>query len=406
MPDDKPEERRHPRQKAISPQLRRFLGPARSVHDQPPTKPKPEPAPPPERETDEPSPAPPEFEEKIQSPSPEFADENVAESEPESEPQRRPTGTGVALAPARELSRKIEMQTVFLIIGGLFLLAGMFYVGKKFEYWKYLITSRNKPQLSSIVPDKFQGLTADELVEQALAAQRLGNWQEAAERFFAAKRKNTAYRGLLFRVGKLHYDHGEFDTADKLFEKSVAFGENVDTASFLRGLIAVGRSNFAAAERFFEAAANAEPLMPAYPYYWAEAIRRDHQPLEAIPVYERALRRFDTDQERTICNFKIRMAMIEAGQTAPLSVEIDAKQQAGPLPVDWLMTAAAIHIREGNIAEALPLIEKARNTDRANLYSLFASCTGDMFFAAASVRNPEIAQACQIQTPPTGSPPR
>jgi hypothetical protein len=92
------------------------------------------------------------------------------------------------------------------------------------------------------------------------------------------------------------------------------------------------------------------------------------------------------------------MTMVEAGEIAPLSEEIETKQRAGALSVDWLMTAAALRIREGNIAEAVPLIEKARTADYANLYSLFASCASDMFFASACEKYPEVARACGVQT--------
>lgn len=395
MPDDNPEDKQRPRPRAISAKLRRFLGPARTAHDQPESGRAPHEA------------APKLVKEEASKVTPEAGkQERSSSSLPREEPSESDYGLrgsrgGVAPAPATKLSRAIKMKKVGLIFGGISLLLAVFYVGKKFEYLKYQITSRNKPRLSDILPDKFQGLTADELVEQGLAAQRLGNWQEAAERFFAAKRKSLTYRGLLFRVGKLHYDHGEFDIADKLFERAVAFGENVDSASFLRGVIAVNRGNFPAAERFFEAATSAEPFIPAYLYYWGESLRRSHQPIEAIPVYERASRRFDTEQERTVCNFKVRMAMVEAGQTTPLSVDVDSKEQTGPLPVDWLMTAAALRIREGNLAEAVPLIDKAYKDDHANLDSLFASCAGDMFFIYASAKNPEIARACQVSRAPS-----
>jgi tetratricopeptide (TPR) repeat protein len=287
------------------------------------------------------------------------------------------------------------MQNVALIIGALFLLLITFYVGKKFESWKYLIMSRNKPRLSGVA-DKFPGLSSEQMIEQALAAERLGNWQEAVERFIVAKHKNLAYRGLLFRAGKLCYDHGAFDNANKLFEHTIAFGESVDTANYLRGLIAVGRNDLAAAERFFEAAANAEPFKPGYYFYWAEALRKDHHPKEAIRRYEQAAACTSSEQDATVCKFKVRMARLEAAETPELNAEIEKKRNAGPLSVDWLLTDAALKIRQGNIAEALQLIDKARTADENRLFSLFASCTGDMLFSEACRNHPEVARACRV----------
>ena len=158
--------------------------------------------------------------------------------------------------------------------------------GTKIRTWKATLTSRNKAELTNIDTGKYPGLTADELVEQALAAERLGNWKEAVERLLVAKRRNVLYHDLLFHAGKLCYDHGDFDGADQLLERAVAFGDQVDTANYLRGLIAVGRNDFAAADQLFEAAINAEPFTPGYYYYLAETLRREQRPREAVRRYD------------------------------------------------------------------------------------------------------------------------
>ena len=62
------------------------------------------------------------------------------------------------------------------------------------------------------------------------------------------------------------------------------------------------------------------------------------------------------------------------------------------------MTAAALRIREGNIPDAVQLIDKARMANAAGLYSLFASCAADMFFASACEKYSEVARACGVQT--------
>jgi len=396
MMEEKPEEEaRRRRKKAMTPELRRFLGPARSLHDRPETEEeKTEESESPEIEEQTAAELEPEFEEEEERPSP----RSVRQKLPEEEPVPRSTRSTVALAPARQLSHATQMQTVALIIGGLFLLVGVFYVGKKFEYLKYLISSANKPKLADTSHDKFPGLSAEDLVEQGLAAERLGNWPAAAERYLSAKRKNLGYRGILFRVGKLHYDHASFDLADKILENAIALGEDVAAANYLRGMIATGRNNLQAAEGFFEAAANAEPFAAVHYYNWADALRRDHHPKEAIPIYERGATRVRGDQERAVYQFKARMSMIEAGESPSLSEEVEAKQRAGELPVDWLMTAAALRIREGNIPDAVQLIDKARMANAAGLYSLFASCAADMFFASACEKYSEVARACGVQT--------
>jgi tetratricopeptide (TPR) repeat protein len=402
-----------PRRAAITSELRRFLGVARSRPGRSAKKKKARRLPSPVQKATPEMPREPEPTEahpeatrpqRIKLPRTPPTSVNKEKSTAAQLPQRMPVQPAAALVPDRKSRRAAEMQKIALIIGGLFLLLFTFYVGKKFEYLKYRIASWNKPKLSG-VSDKFPGASSEQLIDQALAAERLGNWHEAVERFLSAKQKNLNYRGLLFRTAKLCYDHGDFGNADKLFERAIAFGENVDTANHFRALIAIGRSDYPAAERFFEAATRAEPFLPGYYYYWAETLRKDRHPKEAMQRYEQAAARTSSQQDVTVCQFKIRVTRLEAGDTGGLDAEIEEKYAAAPLSVDWLLTEAALKIRQGHIAEAVPLIDSARVADENRLFSLFAACTADMLFSEACRNHPEIAQACRIAgTPPPALP--
>jgi tetratricopeptide (TPR) repeat protein len=357
----------------LTPEQRRFLGGSRSLNPQPATEqksPKAEPAPiaksaPPA------TPAPPE---------------------PSQPPEHR--------APRRSrrwrFSKVLEMQKLALLAGALVLLAATFYVGKKFEYWRYLIASRNEARIAAKVTGEFDGASADELVEHAVMAEQLGHWDEAAKRLIAAKYKNTALGGVLFHAAKLYYDHSDFDSADRLFESAIGFGESVDAANYFRGMIAVSRNDFPAAERFFEAAINAAPFNADYYYSLAETLRKDHRPKDAIARYEQAARRGGQESEQTICRFKARMAALEAGNVDPVRDELEQKQKAGNLSVDWQMTQAALAIHQGDMARAVKLIEQAREADQPDLFAHFAACVGDRFFTVASQSSQELAQACRI----------
>ena len=125
---------------------------------------------------------------------------------------------------------------------------------------RQIYAGRQAPALESSIQQKYAGLSANELVTQALAAERAGNFQEATDKLIAAKHKDLTYRGILFHAGKIAYDHGDFDGADKFFERAIGLNENVDRANYLRGLLAVKRKDFPAAQRFFAAAANADPF--------------------------------------------------------------------------------------------------------------------------------------------------
>jgi tetratricopeptide (TPR) repeat protein len=297
------------------------------------------------------------------------------------------------IRPSQELSRAIEMQHAALIIGGLLLVCLTFYVGKKFEYWRYLYETRLQTKLPGSVPSKFSDVSSEDLVEQALTDERSGKWGEAAERLIAAKHKNLAYRDIFFHVGKIAYDHKDYDTADKLFERAIAFRENVEGANYFRGLIATSRHDLNAAERFFEAAANEAPLAANHYYYWGEALRLNFHPQEAIRRFEQAGRRAGNDQDETLCRFKIRMARLEAAQSPEINAEIEKQRSAGPMSVDWLMTAAALKIREGHIDEARQLMAQAH---AANQPGLFASCLNDAVFQDACQKHNELAEVCRM----------
>jgi tetratricopeptide (TPR) repeat protein len=288
------------------------------------------------------------------------------------------------------------MQTVALIIGGLILLGAAFYTGTKVRSLKAFIASRSKPEIAGIDQKKFPGLSADELVEQALAAERLGEWHEAVDRLLVAKRRNGLYHGLVFRAAKLCYDHGDFDDADRLLERAIAFGDQVDTANYLRGLIAVGRNDFPAAEQFFQAAIAAEPFTPGYYYYLGDTLRREQKPKEAVTCYEQAANRTVNEQDALLCRFKARMARAETADHPQLQNEVEEKRKTGPLPMDWLLTDAALKIRLGQFGEAAQLIEQARPANDPRMSGFFSSCTSDMLFAEAANKHPEIADACRL----------
>jgi tetratricopeptide (TPR) repeat protein len=352
----------------LTPEQRRFLGQARSVHSQSPAEAEPaKPAPPPAKTKTAPPP-------------------------PVSQPVERASRRS---RKKLKLSRVFEMQNLALFLGGIILLGGTFYVGKKFEYWRYRLTNRNEAKIAAQATGEFAGASAEELVEHAMMAERLGQWDEAAKRLIAAKYKNIALGGVLFHAAKLYYDHSQFDAADRLFESAIGFGEDVAASNYYRAMIASSRNDFAAAERFFEAAANAAPFNADYYYSLAETLRKDHRPKDAIARYEQAARR-GGETEQTVCQFKARMAAIEAADVDPVRIELEQKRQLGPLPIDWMLTEAALAIHQGDTSEAVKLIEQAREADRPQLDARFAACVSDRFFSVASQNNAELTKACQV----------
>ena len=361
----------------ITPEQRRFLGPGRSLHDQQPSAQSPEQA------------------------APSFEKEEAATRPLPLEEDDRPRP--VQKARLWKPDRAVEMQTVALVASGLIVLVAAFFLGRKFDSWRYALLSQKQTKALAAQANKFPNVSAEELVSQGLVAENLNNWSDAAEHYIAAKFKNLSYSGLLFRAGKLYYDHSAFDDADTLFDRAIAFGENVDASNYYRGMIALGREDFPAAERFFESACDAAPFNADYYYSWAETLRKDQKPKEAIARYQDAAARA-TEQQALICRFKTRMAMVEAGELDSLQSEIEKRRRDGTLTVDWLMTVAAIQIRGGEIEAAVQTVEQARASDQSHLLGLFAACAGDRLFTSACRNHPELARACQVSATPTQQP--
>ncbi|HSH37159.1 MAG TPA: hypothetical protein VK993_00115 [Chthoniobacterales bacterium] len=94
--------------------------------------------------------------------------------------------------------------------------------------------------------------------------------------------------------------------------------------------------------------------------------------------------------------FKIRLAELEGGEVAKFKTAL-AEKSAGPLPVDWILTAAALEIYHGNTAEAIRLIGEARAAQHPGLS---ADCVRDMFFQSAAKKQPQVAAAIRLQFDP------
>ena len=231
-------------------------------------------------------------------------------------------------------SRTIELQHAMLIISILIFVCAIFYAGRKFDYVKYVFMSRLQTQKLEGGPEKFPGVTSEELIESALAAEKRGDWQDATDRFIAAKRKNRTMSGILFRLGKSSYDRGDMSGAEIALDHAIRFGENLPVANYYRGLIAVHRHDLPAATRYFEAAANAEPFVADFITFGARP-RLDQHPREAIKRYQQAVQRTPSTQDATLCRFKIRLAHIEAAEAPKIAAEVEEARKTGDLSVDW-----------------------------------------------------------------------
>lgn len=365
------------RRKALTPEQRRLLGtPRTSVRHRHAETAETPPIPPP--------PAAPASESLPVAPA------SIVEASPDATavPSAEKRRHGAARVGETKGSRRVEMQRAFLVIGGLLFLGVIFWAGRKFDHIKYHIMSRVNAQQLETTPEKFPDLTSEELVESALAAEQRGDWQDAADRLIEAKHKDLQYQGIFFRLGKTSFDQGSWENADQALAQALKFGENIAVANHLRGLIAVRRHDYGAAANFFQAAATAEPFVADYFYFWAETLRLNQRPRDAIERYQQAMKRTFSPETLTLCQFKIRVARIEAAEAAKVRSSVEETRKAGPLSLSWLMTDAALRLHAGEVQEAARLISQARAESTAGLFQTYAS---DNVFRRAAEVHPEIA---------------
>jgi len=310
-------------------------------------------------------------------------------------PSAHPGPVAPAPIARRKGSRILEIQQAALVLGVVLLMGLAFFLGKNFERLKYMVLARTNPPLEKM-PDHYPGVSAPDLVEQALEKERTGDWQEAVKMLLTAKQKDLRYRGIFLQVGKLFFTHRDYASADKAFARAIAFGEDLGEAWQFRGLVAIQRNDFTAAQQHFEEATRADPFVADFHYFRAEALRLGLQPQAAIPHYEAARVRARNEQDATVCAFKIRLARMEAAASAEVETELAEKAAAGPLSVDWLLTAAALKLRAGKIEEVIRDVEGAR---AAKDPGLFSSCVSDMVFKDAARKHPELAGPIHLGVP-------
>lgn len=367
----------------MTPEMRRFLGAGRSLSDKEARSAAKDEETAAAEEVVERAPEPPPQQKE---PAPHQEPVPVAAKKPEA-PGRLPV-TGANFEARREEARTKEFFTIGAVIAVILFLFGAFYLGRKIDYWRYRWQMR-KATGETAKQDKFPQFTAEQLIEQALIAEKGGRAQEAVEKLLAAKTKSPQTQGLILRAAVILFRNNELDMADRLLARAVAIGENADSASIFRGLIAMKRKDWLGAENNFDSATRLTPFLPQPYFEWAEALRFDHKPKEAITRYQQADLRAAGASDAAICKYKVRVTRVEMGDTDPVRQELEKRRAAGgDLSIDWLMTEAALAIREGKFGVATDLITKARANPRD---LMFLACANDPFFRDVADRHPELA---------------
>jgi len=140
--------------------------------------------------------------------------------------------------------------------------------------------------------------------------------------------------------------------------------------------MAMQEKKFPEAEKAFAWAVELNPSNGIALYNLSEVLREQARPKEAIEVLQRAK---EIDPRRKLLALKVRLAQLEAGENVEdIEFEVLKRQGEEMQTEDWLMTAAAIHLRAGNYRQAIDALRGAQAAMGSN--KVRAILSEDHFF--------------------------
>jgi tetratricopeptide (TPR) repeat protein len=224
--------------------------------------------------------------------------------------------------------------------------------------WWGLSRSAPAPADATASPSPTPNTAALETLGEGLEAQLQRRPEEALEKFGKALETDKALPGVRYQMAVAAYQAGDNVEAKKYARDVIAAGENVADAQILLGTIAARDGDHATAAAAFGAAVAAEPANAMAYYNWSESLRHQGKASEALEKLRMALTR---NPGEPLYALKQRLARIEAGDNvAGLAEEARAQVNLDPPAGDWLLTAAAIDLTNGDSASAARMLEGAR----------------------------------------------
>lgn len=226
--------------------------------------------------------------------------------------------------------------------------------------WWVLREKPPEPPVEPAEPTDEQAVNIDALqaLGEGLDLQLTREPDKALQKLREALEKNPDLRGVRYQMAVAAFQAGDTGQAETFAAESIEHGENVADAHILRGTLAArdGRHEEAAVE--FAAAVAAEPANAMAYYNWSESLRHTGRPQEALEKLAAAMSR---NPGEPLYALKQRLARIEAGDgLEELRRETIAQMQLDPPSGDWLLTAAAIDLSQGETASAARMLQGAR----------------------------------------------
>jgi tetratricopeptide (TPR) repeat protein len=216
-----------------------------------------------------------------------------------------------------------------------------------------------------------------ELIDQAMAAEKAGDFAKAFALCNSIEREAPNTNGILMHLTQLAIENGDPAMALKTARSAIDQGDSVPMSYVLLGQLVQRRSGASESLQDFEQAALADPFEAKYFYYWGEALRRAGHPQEAAQRLREAIDRLREPALEGLYRLKLRLTQIEMGQEADFAAEMAQGLATNPPSPQWLLTASAVAMWHNQPAAAAKYLDEAsQRTDSAALHNLLR----DYFF--------------------------
>lgn len=154
-------------------------------------------------------------------------------------------------------------------------------------------------------------------------------------------------------------EQGDHEAAEKHARLALnsAKPEDMAAARNLMGIILGQAGKFDEAIQWFKLNAESNPDDVGALTNWAQALRRAGRPGEAIPHLRKAT---ELMPDATLYALQLRLARIENGEDEAVGRAAMGELERKPVPIDWLLTAAAVALHREKWEEAKILLTQAR----------------------------------------------
>ena len=239
--------------------------------------------------------------------------------------------------------------------------------------------------------------TEQDQVDAAFAANKAGNFADAAKLFAAMQTKHPEWGGLDIEIGRAQLYQHDLAAAGATLKEAQGKGLALPDASFLLGLLFMTNSSFPEAEASFAKATALDPTRPDFYYFWGECLRREGKPLEAISKFRAALLRNQYETAEGLYRLKLWLSSIQADQekTDGTNEQIDAGLTQPRPPMEALFAAAIREIKADHVKDAADLLHRARQLVEPTVFFVILQ---DPSFVQESWR-PELADLYKTDAP-------